>query len=83
MPFSFPPPHRAHGRAESFAMNLTEEEEEVNGTWSMMLRFQLRFAMEGVAIAIIAHLGIFGNVVSAYILLCKRLDLQPFLCRYE
>ena len=29
----------------------------------------------------IANIGVFGNLLSMYILLRKKLDLQPFLCR--
>ncbi len=50
--------------------------------WTEALRFWLRFALEGVLVAVVANCGIFGNVVSAFILLRRRLDLQPFLCRY-
>ena len=32
-------------------------------------------------VALIAHVGIFGNVLSMCILLSRKLDLQPFLCQ--
>ena len=37
--------------------------------------------LEGGVIAVIANIGVFGNLLSMYILLRKKLDLQPFLCR--
>ena len=40
-----------------------------------------RVVLEGGVIAVIANVGIFGNLLSMYILLRRKLDLQPFLCR--
>jgi len=34
-----------------------------------------------VAVAFIAHCGVAGNLLSAWVLATRRLDLQPFLCR--
>lgn len=42
---------------------------------------QSRAVLEGGVIAVIANIGVFGNLLSMYILLKKKLDLQPFLCR--
>ena len=47
------------------------------------LIFTLRFALEGILVAIICKIGICGNLLSMFILLRKKLDLQPFLCRYS
>ncbi len=58
------------------------EGEAAAGMDEAMVMYQLRFALEGVLMAVIANAGIFGNLVSAFILLRRRLDLQPFLCRW-
>ncbi len=59
------------------------EGEAAAGMDEAMVMYQLRFALEGVLMAVIANAGIFGNLVSAFILLRRRLDLQPFLCRWQ
>lgn len=51
-------------------------------TWSEAdVILQIRFILEGLVLAFICHLGLFGNLLSMFILLKKKLDLQPFLCQ--
>ena len=43
--------------------------------------YPIRLALEGILVAILANVGVIGNCVSLTILISKKLDLQPFLCR--
>lgn len=42
---------------------------------------RIQFAFEGICLSFIAIGGIGGNLISMFILLRRKLDLQPFLCR--
>ena len=41
--------------------------------------FKIRFILEGLVVALISNVGIVGNLLSMFILLKRKLDLQPFL----
>ena len=41
--------------------------------------FKIRFILEGIVVAVICNVGILGNLLSMFILLKRKLDLQPFL----
>lgn len=42
---------------------------------------QIRFLLEGIVVAVIALFGVMGNLMSVYILMWRKLDLQVFLRR--
>lgn len=42
---------------------------------------QIRFLLEGVVVAVIAFLGVIGNLISVFVLVWRKLDLQVFLRR--